>query len=108
MRSAAKRASERRRPTGGADPRATVERKTARMELRLTPSSKKVIDRAVSLSGLAAGDLAYDAARRILEEHERFALQDADRDLFVEAITNPPRPVPRLVAAFTRHRKAVR
>jgi len=108
MRAAAKRASERRRPSRGADPRATVERKTARMELRLTPSSKKVIDRAVSLSGLAAGDLAYDAARRILEEHERFALQDVDRDAFVEAITNPPKPVPRLVAAFTRHRKAVR
>jgi uncharacterized protein (DUF1778 family) len=108
MRAAAKRTSERRRPTGGADPRATVERKTARMELRLTPSSKKVIDRAVSLSGLAPGDLAFDAARRILEEHERFALQDADRDAFVDAITDPPRPTPRLIAAFTRHRKAIR
>ena len=88
--------------------RASVERKTARMELRLTPSSKKVIDRAVSLSGLAAGDLAYDAARRILEEHERLVLQDAARDVFVEAITNPPRPVPRLIAARARHRKAIR
>ena len=88
--------------------RGSVERKTARMELRLTPSSKKVIDRAVSLSGLAAGDLAYDAARRILEEHHRLALQDADRDAFIEAITNPPRPAPRLIAALTRHRKAIR
>jgi len=78
------------------------------MELRLTPSSKKVIDRAVSLSGLAAGDLAYDAARRILEEHQRFVVQEADRDVFIAAITNPPRPAPRLIAALARHRKAIR
>lgn len=108
MRAVAKQPSPRRGSARGAETRASVERKTARMELRLTPSSKKVIDRAVSLSGLAAGDLAYDAARRILEEHGRFALQDADRDVFVEALTNPPRPAPRLIAALARHRKALR
>jgi uncharacterized protein (DUF1778 family) len=82
----------------------TVERKTARMELRLTPSSKKVIERAVALSGLAPSDLAYEGARRVLEEQERFVLRDADQAAFLRAVAHPPRPLPRLVAAFKRYR----
>lgn len=84
------------------------ERKTARIELRVTPSSKQLIDRAISLSGLAAGDLAYEAARRVLEDHGRFILEDADRDVFVQAITHPPQPTARLITALQRHRRATR
>lgn len=78
------------------------------MELRLTPSSKKVIERAVALSGLAPSDLAYEAARRVIEEHERFVLRDADRDEFLQAVIAPPPPPSRLVAALRRHRAAGR
>jgi len=55
------------------------------------------------MSGLAAGDLAYEGARRILEEHERMVLRGADRDVFLKAIANPPSPAPRLIAALRRH-----
>jgi uncharacterized protein (DUF1778 family) len=78
------------------------------MELRLTPTSKKVIERAVSLSGLTPSDLAYEAARRVIEDHERFVLRDADRDAFLDAITNPPAPNAQLIRAFKRHRAATR
>ena len=78
------------------------------MELRLTPTSKKVIERAVSLSGLTPSDLAYEAARRVIEDHERFVLRDADRDVFLDAIMNPPGPNARLIRAFKRHRAATR
>ena len=81
------------------------ERKTERMELRLAPSAKQVIRRAMSVSGLAAGDLAYEGARRVLEEHERMVLSGADRDAFLEALRNPPEPTDRLVAALKRHRE---
>jgi uncharacterized protein (DUF1778 family) len=76
------------------------ERKTARMEVRVAPSVRKLIERATAVSGLAAGDLAYEGARRILEEHERMQLRGADRDAFLRAVSNPPAPVPRLVAAL--------
>jgi uncharacterized protein (DUF1778 family) len=80
------------------------EHKTERMELRVAPSVRKLIDRATAVSGLAAGDLAYEAARRILEEHERMVLRGADREAFLKAVSNPPRPASRLVAALRRHR----
>lgn len=79
------------------------EHKTERMELRVAPSFRKVIERATAVSGLAAGDLAYEGARRVLEDHERMVLRGVDRDAFLRAVSNPPSPAPRLVAALRRH-----
>lgn len=81
------------------------ERKTERMELRLAPSAKHVIQRAMAATGLAAGDLAYEGARRVLEEHERLVLTGADRDAFLAALRQPPEPTETLVAALKRHRE---
>jgi uncharacterized protein (DUF1778 family) len=81
------------------------ERKTERLELRLAPSAKQVIQRAMSATGLAAGDLAYEGARRALEEHERMLLAGADREAFLEAVRKPPEPAATLVAALKRHRE---
>ena len=86
-------------------PRRSAERKTERMELRLAPSAKQVIQRAMSATGLGAGDLAYEGARRVLEEHERMVLAGADRDAFLDALRNPPEPAEALVAALKRHRE---
>ena len=86
----------------------TEERKTARIELRVAPSVRKIIQRATAVSGLAAGDLAYEGARRILEEHDRMILRGADRDAFLRAVTNPSPPTPRLVRAYRRHRALTR
>jgi uncharacterized protein (DUF1778 family) len=80
------------------------EHKTQRMELRVAPSVRKLIERATAISGLAAGDLAYEGARRILEDHERMVLRGDDRDAFLKAVSNPPPPAPRLIAALRRHR----
>jgi uncharacterized protein (DUF1778 family) len=80
------------------------EYKSQRLELRLAPSAKKVIQQAMSVTGLAAGDLAYEGARRLLDEHQRMILSDADRDAFLAAIGRTPEPSPRLVEALKRHR----
>lgn len=80
------------------------ELKTERMELRLAPSAKRVIQRAMSVTGLNAGDLAYEGARRVLAEHERMLLVGADREAFLDAVLNPPEPTDKLVAALKRHR----
>ena len=80
------------------------EHKTERMELRVAPSVRKMIERATAVSGLAAGDLAYEGARRILEDHERMVLSGEDRAAFLKAVSNPPLPAARLVAALRRYR----
>jgi uncharacterized protein (DUF1778 family) len=80
------------------------EYKTQRLELRLAPSAKKVIQQAMSITGLAAGDLAYEGARRLLDEHQRVVLSGADRNTFLAAIERPNNPAPRLVQALKRHR----
>jgi len=80
------------------------EQKTERMELRVAPSMKKLIQRATAVSGLAAGDLAYEGARRILQEHESMVLRGADRDVFLKAVANPPPPTERLIRALHRRR----
>jgi uncharacterized protein (DUF1778 family) len=82
--------------------------KTERLELRLAPEAKKLIQRAISVSGLAAGDLAYEGARRVLDEHQRMVLTGADRDAFLQALLRPPPPTDRLVAALKRHRDVLR
>jgi uncharacterized protein (DUF1778 family) len=94
-------ASSARRPHKGG------EHKTARLELRLAPSAKQLIQRAMSVTGLTAGDLAYEGARRVLDEHERMVLTGADRDAFLEAVRRPPEPTDALVAALRRHRDLV-
>jgi uncharacterized protein (DUF1778 family) len=81
------------------------ERKRERIELRVAVSAKKIIRRAMAVTGLTAGDLAYEGARRVLDEHERMVLTGSDRDAFLAAIANPPAPTKKLVAAFKRHRQ---
>jgi len=80
------------------------ELKKERLELRVAPSAKLLIQRAMAVSGLTAGDLAYEGARRVLAEHERMVLIGADREAFLDALRNPPEPTEKLVAALRRHR----
>lgn len=80
------------------------ELKKERLELRVAPSAKQLIQRAMAVSGLTAGDLAYEGARRVLEEHERMVLVGEDREAFLDAVMNPPAPTAKLRAALKRHR----
>jgi uncharacterized protein (DUF1778 family) len=86
---------------------APSELKKERIELRVAGSAKAVIRRAMAVSGLSAGDLAYEGARRVLEEHERMVLTGADRDAFLAALLDPPAPTAKLVDAFRRHRDPI-
>jgi uncharacterized protein (DUF1778 family) len=81
------------------------ELKKERIELRVAASAKELIQRAMAISGLTAGDLAYEGARRVLDEHQRMILTGADRDAFLDAVSKPPAPTPKLVEALRRHRK---
>lgn len=81
--------------------------KRERIELRVGTSAKELIQRAMAVTGLTAGDLAYEGARRVLDEHERMVLTGADREVFFQALMNPPEPSEKLIAALRRHRDLV-
>ncbi len=83
------------------------ETKRERMELRVATSAKTLIKRAMAVSGMTAGDLAYEGARRVLDEHERMRLSQADADAFLKAVASRPAPTDRLVKAFERHKSVV-
>jgi uncharacterized protein (DUF1778 family) len=95
-------------PTLAHRPSPAKELKKERIELRVAASTKDLIQRAVAVSGLTAGDLAYEGARRVLAEHERLVLTSADQEAFLDALLHPPQPTSKLVAALRRHRKVVR
>jgi uncharacterized protein (DUF1778 family) len=82
-----------------------TEGSTARMELRISPSTKEFIRRAMAVSGRSAAELAYEGARRVLEEHERMVLAGRDREAFLAAVRNPPLPTEHLKKALRRHDK---
>jgi uncharacterized protein (DUF1778 family) len=83
------------------------ELKKERIELRVAASAKRLIRRASAVSGLTAGDLAYEGARRVLDEHERMVLAGNDRDAFLDAVLDPPAPTAKLIAALRRHRARI-
>src|SRR6266436_5313130 len=81
------------------------ELKKERLELRVAASAKELIRRAMAVSGLTAGDLAYEGARKVLDEHERMVLTGSDREAFLKAVAAPPPSNKKLVAALRRHRR---
>jgi uncharacterized protein (DUF1778 family) len=83
------------------------ELKKDRIEQRVAGSAKEMILRAMAVSGLTAGDLAYEGSRRVLDEHQRMVLTGADRDAFLAAVRDPPEPADKLVAALRRHRDSI-
>ncbi len=74
----------------------TTELKRDRMHLRLDAVSKSKLERAASYSNKSLSEFvlanAIEAAENVIEQHERLVLSDRDRDVFFEAILNPPEP----------------
>jgi uncharacterized protein (DUF1778 family) len=81
------------------------ESKRERIELRVGASAKQLIHQAMAVSGLTAGDLAYEGARKVLDGHERMVLTGSDREAFLKAVSAAPPPNNKLVAALRRHRR---
>ncbi len=91
-------------------PSAVLESKKERLEARLTPDQKKSIERAAQIRGTSVSDFvvmsAADAARRTIREQEVLTLNEKAREVFVQALLNPPPPSKRLLAAAKRYRQA--
>jgi uncharacterized protein (DUF1778 family) len=83
--------------------------RTERTEARLLPEQKNRIEQAARIKGLSLSDFivqhADEAAIRTIQQHTSWTLEGRDRDAFVQALLNPPRPGTRLKAAVKRYRK---
>ncbi len=75
---------------------ASIPTNSCRINLRATPDAKELIEKAAELMGttLSAYMLqnSYEAAKRLIAEHQMLMLSNRDRDAFLAAITRPTKP----------------
>ena len=85
--------------------------KQERMHIRLDTLSKQKLERAAtyahkSLSEFVLGQ-ALHAADEVIQEHETLTLNEADWEVFLDALENPPKPSAKLTQAIAEHKKRV-
>jgi uncharacterized protein (DUF1778 family) len=68
----------------------------ARLEARISPTQKSVLQRAAALSGRTLSEFvmasAQEAASKVIQEHERIRLSRAEQTAFVKTLLAPPAP----------------
>jgi uncharacterized protein (DUF1778 family) len=86
--------------------------KLQRIEARIRPDQKNRIERAASIRGTSVSDFivqhADEAARRTIQEHEVWTLNEAQSVAFVEACLNPRPPGKALLEAAERYKQMVK
>lgn len=86
-------------------------RKQERLEARIAPSQKRLIERAAELRGTTLTEFvvlsAQEAAVKTINEFEVLNLRDKAREVFVQAILNPASPNDAARAAAERYRQHI-
>lgn len=94
-------------------PSASKERnaRSERVQARISPDTKRLLERAASLRGVSLSDFvvssAYDAATRTVKEHQVIALSARDSEAFARALLSPPAPNDALKRARERYARKV-
>ena len=74
---------------------------SARINLRVSPSAKALIERAATIMGSTVSGFMlqniYETAARVVAQHDSITLSDRDRDAFLDALANPAEPTQALV-----------
>ena len=69
---------------------------SARINLRTSPEAKALIERAAALMGTTVSGFmlqnAYEAARRVVSDHDTIVLSQRDFEAFIAACENPAEP----------------
>lgn len=85
--------------------------KSARLETRVSPEQKELIERAAAYAGRSVSDfvvaLVEVAAKQVVEEYERLHLNQTQSRTLVEALLAPKRPNKKLRTAAANHRTRV-
>ncbi|MFZ0335845.1 MAG: DUF1778 domain-containing protein [Candidatus Acidiferrales bacterium] len=81
--------------------------KLSRLEARIAPQQKKLIERAASLRGMNTTNFVLAAVERAavetIKDYEMMALHGDAARAFAEVLLNPPAPNAALRAAAERH-----
>jgi uncharacterized protein (DUF1778 family) len=84
---------------------------TQRLEARISADKKDLLKYAANLSGWSLTDFivnsAYEAATRLIKEHDVITLSLKDREIFVNAILTSTKPSAKLVAAARKYKNKV-
>lgn len=90
---------------------ARATRKSGRMEARLKPEQKQLIERAAELQGVSLTNfiLAHllPVATATIQESETLRLRNEDREVFISALLNPPKANKFAKGAVSRYKKQV-
>lgn len=82
-----------------------------RFEARITADKKSLLKNAAELMGRTLTDFvmssAYDAAVRVIQDHQQLHLSINDRTVFMQALLNPPHPSNKLLKATKKYKKDV-
>ena len=85
--------------------------RTVRVETRINPATKALLQRAAAISGRSLSDFivasAQHEAERAIREHDVISLSVRDSQRFADLVRNPPEPNDCLRAAMKRHRSDV-
>jgi uncharacterized protein (DUF1778 family) len=81
----------------------------ARLEARISPEQKAILQQAAALSGRTLSEFviasAQEAANRVIREYETIRLSRAEQIAFVSALLEPPAPHARLRRAAKAYRE---
>src|SRR5271168_4419432 len=84
-------------------------RKEERLEALITPAQKRLIERAAALRGTTVTEFvvvsAQEAAANTIKDFEVLRLRDEAREVFLDAILNPPTPNEAARMAAERYKK---
>jgi uncharacterized protein (DUF1778 family) len=85
--------------------------RAGRLGFRVDKRTKELIERAAHLERRKLTDFCVtaltDAARRTIAEHDTLGLSERDRQVFFDALVNPPKPSERLVRALAAHKRRI-
>lgn len=85
--------------------------KPERLEARISREQKELFQRAADIQGRTLTDFVIsslqEAAKRAIQEHEMMILSVRDREVFVEALLNPPNPSEKLRTAAQRYKQKI-
>jgi uncharacterized protein (DUF1778 family) len=82
--------------------------RSERVDFRVSAEFKALFSRAAEISGVNMSAFIIEAAReravRLIEQHERMLLGNADRNVLLNALANPPAPAEPLKNAAAKYR----
>jgi uncharacterized protein (DUF1778 family) len=83
----------------------------SRLEARVTPETKSLLQQAADLEGRTLTDFVIASvqaeAYRVIERHQKLKLSREDSEAFVNALLNPPQPNDALKSAVQRYDRVI-